>query len=163
MTESQSTKRGPLWWLMQITLQQASQMNISISPPVAKDIARRSKGTPRLAIRILEACHRYARSQGDSEVTDGHFEKAVKLEGMDALGLSRDEQRYLSYLSGRQDPTRLSTIESALGIHRRTLQMVVEPFLLRAGLIEKSDKGRVITEQGLRHLGMLPEEKIESV
>ena len=139
--------------LAKITLQRATQMGIEMSPAIAEEVARRSKGTPRLAIRILEACYRYTRSQGESQLTDAHFNATVMLEGWDALGLGRDERRYLQFLANRHQPTRLSTLESALGIHRRTLQSVVEPFLLRAGLIERSDKGREITDGGRRHVG----------
>ena len=146
--------------LTQITVQRATMMGISLSREIAESIAQRSKGTPRLVIRLLESCHRYARSKGDDQVTATHFDDAVHLEGLDSLGLGRDEQRYLRYLAERDEPTRLSTLESALGVHRRTIQSVVEPFLLRSGLIEKSDKGRTITEEGLRHLGMLREPRV---
>ena len=95
------------------------------------------------------------RPRGDAQVTREHFTETVKLEGLDSLGLGRDEQRYLKYLANRQEPTQLSTLESTLGIHRRTIQAVVEPFLLRCGLIEKTDKGRLITLDGMRHLGLV--------
>jgi len=148
--------------LTKITLQRATMMGINISTAIAEQVARRSKGTPRLAIRILEACHRYSRSQGEPLVTEAHYDATVALEGLDALGLGRDEQRCLSYLAGRTEPTRLSTLESALGIHRRTLQTVIEPFLVRAGLIERSDKGREITEEGRRHLGLTVSKQVET-
>ena len=146
--------------LARITLQRAEMMGVRVEPEIAEHIACRSKGTPRLVVRILEACHRYARSQGDDMVTARHFEATVALEGLDALGLGRNEQRYLEYLAGRQEATRLSTLESALGIHRRTIQAVIEPFLLRCGFVERSDKGREITPKGLRHLGLLEEEAV---
>ena len=95
-------------------------------------------------------------------MTEAHYDATVALEGLDALGLGRDEQRCLSYLAGRTEPTRLSTLESALGIHRRTLQTVIEPFLVRAGLIERSDKGREITEEGRRHLGLTVSKQVET-
>ena len=143
--------------LTRITVQRAALMQVSIDNVIAEEIAKRAKGTPRLVVRLLEACHRYARSKGDDQVTSDHFDATVELEGLDSLGLGRDEQRYLRYLAGRQEPTRLSTLESALGVHKRTLQSVIEPFLVRCGLIEKSDKGRLITAEGLRHLDMLSE------
>lgn len=146
--------------LTDITLQRANMMGIDLSREIASRIAERSKGTPRLVVRLLESCHRYARSKGDSQVTAEHFESTVQLEGLDNLGLGRDEQRYLSYLASRQEPTRLTTLESALGIHRRTIQTVVEPFLLRSGLIERSDKGRTITQDGLRHIGQKSQQEI---
>jgi holliday junction DNA helicase RuvB len=141
--------------LARITAQRAALMGIPLEVDIAEKIGSRAKGIPRLAVRLLEACHRYTRSRGEDAITQEHFDKTVELEGLDALGLSPEEQRYLRYLSDRQEPTRLSTLESALGIHRRTLQEVVEPFLVRAGFIEKSDKGRSITTDGLRHIGVL--------
>ena len=139
-----------------ITLQRAHMLGIELDEQIGREIATRSKGTPRLAIRILESCHRYARSKGDERITQQHFELTLALDGLDSLGLGPDEQRYLRFLAGRnEEPVRLFTIESALGIHRRTVQTVIEPFLIKSGLIERHSPGRVITEKGLRHLGLI--------
>jgi Holliday junction DNA helicase RuvB len=146
--------------LTKIAVQRAKLMDIDLDETVAKEIAQRGRGTPRLVIRLLESCHRYARSKGDDVVGVTHFDETMKLEGLDSLGLGRDEQRYLHYLAQRQEPIRLSTLESALGIHRRTIQSVIEPFLVRSGLIEKSDKGRIITPRGLQHLSQ-PQTNVE--
>lgn len=138
--------------LTEIAMQQASQMNIVLTPEIAQAIANRSRGTPRLSIRIIESCYRYARSKGDTVVTREHFDSTIRLEGLDDIGLGPDEQRYIRYLARKQEPVRLTTLESALGVHRKTLQTVIEPFLVRANLIERSDRGRSLTEEGLRHL-----------
>lgn len=139
--------------LARITLQRAQLMNLSLGPEIATQVAKRSRGTPRLAIRLLESCQRYARSQGDDNVTMQHFEETVVLDGIDELGLGPDEQRFVKYLttqSGR--PVRLFSIEAAIGVHRRTIQEVIEPFLIRSGLIERTPQGRVITERGMLHV-----------
>lgn len=141
--------------LTQITMQRAALMGIELSEEVGRAIATRAKGTPRLVVRLLEACHRFARSKGEESITASLLADALQLEGMDKLGLGPDEQRYLRYLAGHLEPVRLSSLEAALGVHRRTIQSVVEPFLLRMNLIERSDKGRMITAEGLRHLGLL--------
>jgi len=147
--------------LATITLQRARTMNIELDENIGSEIAKRSKGTPRLAIRLLESCHRYARSKGDDRITLEHFKATVVLDGLDSIGLGPDEQRYLHFLAGRNgDPVRLFTIESALGIHRRTIQAVIEPFIVKMGFVERHAQGRVITEAGLRHLGLLKEPKI---
>jgi len=147
--------------LTTITVQRARTMDIALDEHIGNEIARRSKGTPRLAIRLLESCHRYARSKGDDRITLEHFKATVILDGIDSLGLGPDEQRYLRFLAGRNgDPVRLFTIESALGIHRRTIQAVIEPFIVKMGFVERHSQGRVITEAGLRHLGLLHEPKI---
>jgi Holliday junction DNA helicase RuvB len=143
--------------LARIALQQAGMLNIVLQPEVAAEIAKRGRGTPRLVLRLLQACHRYARSRGESEVEENHLHATLRLEGLDSLGLGPDEQHYLNYLARRQEPVRLTVLEAALGIHRRTIQTVIEPFLLRASLIERSDKGRALTQEGMQHLQKLLE------
>jgi len=146
-----------------ITGQRARMMGIEMDDAVARQIAQRAKGTPRLALRLLEACHRYARSVGDTRVSMRHFEGTVVLEGIDTLGLGPDAQRYLKCLAERTaGTTRLFTLEAALGIHQRTIQTVIEPYLIRAGLVERRPSGRAITEAGLRHLGLLSEPRISA-
>ena len=147
--------------LTAIIAQRVRLMGLACDAGIPEEIAKRAKGTPRLAIRMLEACQRYARSVGATGITRQHFERTVELEGVDTAGLDPDEQRYLRYLGEhRGQPVRLHTLEAALSIHNRTLQTVIEPYLLRAGLIERQASGRVITEAGLRHLGMLGEEAV---
>lgn len=149
--------------LTTIVSQRAQLMGIRVAPSIPRETAARSRGTPRLAIRLLEACHRYARSVGDDDVTQQHFDRTVALEGIDELGLGPDEQRYLQYLAqSHGKPVRLTTLAAALGIHRRTLQEVIEPFLLREQLVERHTQGRVLTESGLRHLGLLHDPKVSA-
>lgn len=139
--------------LARITLQRAQLAEIDVEPEIAPEIARRSKGTPRLAIRLLESCHRYARSVGDNRLTMDHFEATVALDNLDTLGLGLDEQRFIKFLTKRRgEPVRLFTLEAAIGVHRRTISDVIEPFLIREGLIERTPQGRVITERGIRHV-----------
>lgn len=144
--------------LARITMQHAQMMGTSVDPAIAAAIAARSRGVPRLAIRLLESCHRYARSKGDDQVTSAYFEATVSMDGIDSLGLGPDEQRYLQLLADHQgQPVRLFTVEAALGVHQRTIQKVIEPFMIRAGLIERAQQGRQITVTGLRHLGLIDE------
>ena len=141
-----------------ITMQHAQMMGTRVDSTVASAIAARSRGIPRHAIRLLEACHRFARSKGDEQITPAHFEETVTMDGIDSLGLGPDEQRYLKLLADHQgQPVRLFTVEAALGVHQRTIQMVIEPFMIRAGLIERAQQGRQITVLGLRHLGLVDE------
>jgi Holliday junction DNA helicase RuvB len=149
--------------LATITLQRAHLLGIQVDDQIGREIALRSKGTPRLAIRLLESCHRLARSKGDERVTVNHFEQTVALDDIDELGLGPDEQRYLRFLAERHgDPVRLFTVASALGIHQRTIQSVIEPYLVKSGLVERHSQGRVITEAGLRHLGLIHDPKVSA-
>ena len=139
--------------LAEIIVQRARFDGIDIDPEIGMAIAQRSRGTPRLAIRLLESCHRFARSVGEGKVTMAHFDATVELDGIDSLGLGLDEQRFMKFLTERRGkPVRLFTLGAATGIHNRTIQEVVEPFLIREGLIERTAQGRVITERGIRHV-----------
>jgi Holliday junction DNA helicase RuvB len=118
-------------------------------------IAQRSRGTPRLALRLAQSAHRVARSEGDRSITLNHLERACLLEGTDSLGLGPTEQRYLRIVSG--GPTRLNVIASRLGLPTRTVAEVVEPFLIRSGMVVKDDGGkRQLTAQGHVQVGENP-------
>jgi Holliday junction DNA helicase RuvB len=114
-------------------------------------IAERSKGTPRLALRLLQSCRRVCRAEGKDTITLKHLEKACLLEGTDALGLGPVEQQYLRILA--EGDSRLNVVASRLGLPARTVSHVVEPFLLRAGLVVKDDQSRrQLTALGREHL-----------
>ena len=118
-------------------------------------IAQRSRGTPRLALRLAQSAHRVARSEGDSSITLAHLERACLLEGIDILGLGPTEQRFLRIVS--EGPTRLNVIASRLGLPTRTVAEVVEPFLIRSGMVVKDDGGkRQLTAQGHVQVGNNP-------
>jgi Holliday junction DNA helicase RuvB len=113
-------------------------------------IAERSRGTPRLALRLLQSCRRVCRSQGESVITFGHLTRACDLEQIDELGLGPMEQKYLHILADGN--SRLNVIASMLGLPSRTVAEVTEPFLIRAGLLVKDDQGRrQLTAKGRKH------------
>ena len=124
------------------------------SEDILRDIAARSRETPRLAMRILTAVWRVARSEDAEVMTRAHLEVALRLERIDAIGLDIWQRRYLLLLAedGAGVEIRLGTIASTFGLPTKTIAHVVEPYLLRQRLISKTEKGRAITERGLRHL-----------
>jgi len=114
-------------------------------------IAERARGTPRLALRLLQACRRVCRAAGDSMVTVGHFTRACILEQTDSLGLGPTEQRYLEIVA--DGDSRLNVIATMLGLPSRTVSSVTEPFLIRSKLIVKDEQGRrCLTAKGREHL-----------
>jgi holliday junction DNA helicase RuvB len=122
-----------------------------VEEQVLSQIARRSRGTPRLALRLLQACFRVCRSKGETTITLDHLNRACGLEQVDALGLGPIEQRYVSILA--DGPKRLNVISSMLGLPSRTVSQVTEPFLIRAGLVIKDDAGRrQLTIAGHEHM-----------
>jgi len=115
------------------------------------EIAIRSRGTPRLALRLLQSCRRVCRAEGEATITLRHLQRACRLEQIDDLGLGPTEQQYLRVVAGGGN--RLNVIASTLGLPTRTVSQVVESFLVRAGLIFKDDQGRrELTPFGREHL-----------
>lgn len=138
-----------------ILVKQRSQaLRWNVDAEVFEQIALRSRGTPRLGLRLLQSARRVCRSEGKLKITPEHLERACSLEGIDTLGLGPTEQQYLMILAERD--TRLNVIASRLGLPPRTISQVTEPFLLRFGLICKDDQGRrQLTAIGREHLATL--------
>jgi Holliday junction DNA helicase RuvB len=135
-----------------IILQQRSHgLGWVVDAEVQPLVAQRARGTPRLALRLLQSCRRVCRAEGGKTIKLEHLEKACDLEGIDALGLGPVEQSYLRALA--DGTSRLNVVASMLGLPPRTVSHVTEPFLIRAGLLIKDDQGkRLLTEKGREHL-----------
>jgi Holliday junction DNA helicase RuvB len=122
-----------------------------VDPEALPLIAQRARGIPRLALRLLQSCHRVCRAQGQTIISLDHLTRACALEQIDSLGLGPTERRYLELLS--EGASRLNVLASTLGLPARTVSQVTEPFLIRAGLIVKDDAGRrQLTGKGRVHL-----------
>lgn len=137
--------------LTTLLLNRVRSLGWDIHEEILPEIAQRSRGTPRLGLRLLQSCFRCMRSEGESTITKGHLLRACELEQLDKLGLGPTEQQYLSIVA--EGPTRLNVIASRIGLPSRTVSEVTESFLIRAGLICKDDQGRrCLTESGMNHL-----------
>jgi Holliday junction DNA helicase RuvB len=137
--------------LTTVLLQRGRELGWEVHEELLPLIAGRSRGTPRLALRLLQSCRRVSRAEGESVITLGHLRRACELEGIDDLGLGPTERQYLDVLAG--GASRLNVVASMLGLPARTVSQVVEPFLLRLGLIIKDDQGRrQLTGKGREHL-----------
>jgi Holliday junction DNA helicase RuvB len=137
--------------LRQIVTHRARALAWELDELVPPMIATRSRGTPRLALRLVQACRRVCRANGEHKITLDHLRKACALEGLDEQGLGPTEQQYLRALA--EGATRLNVVASILGLPSRTVAEVTEPFLIRAGLVVKDDQGRRrLTSRGREHL-----------
>ncbi len=137
--------------LTELLKQRSRALRWTVDESVLAPIARRSRGTPRLALRLLQSCRRVCRSEGDNAITLDHHERACLLEQIDGLGLGPTDQQYLRILA--EGASRLNVIASRLGLPSRTVAEVTEPFLIRAGLVAKDDQGRrQLTAAGREHL-----------
>lgn len=136
--------------LEKIARMRATTLGWDVNTDVFKMIAQRSRGTPRLALRLLQAGRRVARAEASHVITVAHLDRACSLEVIDPLGLGPTEQQYLSILL--EGPTRLNMLASRLGLPSRTVAEVTEPFLIRSGLVVKDDQGkRQLSAQGREH------------
>jgi holliday junction DNA helicase RuvB len=136
--------------LAELCGQRAQALRWTVEQPVLWLAARCAKQTPRLALRLLEAAYRVSRSEDRDVITVAHFLRTLELEGLEQrLGLDALEQAYLRHLSvvdGR--PLRLNMIAAKLGLPPRTVSEVTEAFLVRQGLVTRSDAGRELTREG---------------
>jgi holliday junction DNA helicase RuvB len=141
--------------LTKIVVHRAKGLEWDVADDVPPLIAMKSRGVPRLALRLLQSCRRVARSLGEDTITLGHLQKACLLEGLDELGLGPTDQHYLRALA--DGASRLNVIASLIGLPARTVADVIEPFLIRGiggkGLVTKDDQGRrQLTAFGREHL-----------
>ena len=134
----------------------AAKLGIKIAKEALLEVAGRSRGTPRIANRLLRRVRDYALVHGDGAVTHGLATAALELYEVDALGLDRLDRAILEALVNRFSgkPVGLSTLASAVGEEQDTIEAVVEPFLVRCGLISRTPRGRVATDRAYAHLGV---------
>jgi Holliday junction DNA helicase RuvB len=134
-----------------IVRHRAKALGWGLDEAVPNLIGQRARGTPRLALRLLAAARRVSRSQGEQIIALTHLKKACGLEGSDELGLGPTDQAYLKAVA--DGATRLNVIATLIGLPARTTSKVIEPFLIRAGLVLKDDQGRrQLTGLGREHL-----------
>lgn len=134
-----------------LLLNRVRSLGWDIHEEILPQIAQRSRGTPRLGLRLLQSCFRCMRSEGETTITKRHLMRACELEQLDELGLGPTEQQFLQIVA--EGPSRLNVIASRIGLPSRTVSEVTESFLIRASLICKDEQGRrCLTEAGHRHL-----------
>lgn len=141
--------------LSDIVRRSASLLGVEITADAAEEIGRRSRGTPRVANRILKRVRDYAQECADGVVTVEVTRSALKLLDIDLFGLSRMDRVFLEVIIDKFSggPVGIETLSAALGEDRDTLEDVYEPFLLQEGFIMRTRRGREVTERGFSHLG----------
>ena len=148
--------------LTEIVLVNATKLKVEVSQEAAFEIARRSRGTPRVANNRLLWVRDYAMSKADGKVDNDIVTKAMKMTGIDEIGLDRQDRRYLETLIGvfAGGPAGIEAIAHTMNVSADTLEDEVEPFLLRSELIVRSSRGRCATPNAYQHLKLqLPKQK----
>jgi Holliday junction DNA helicase RuvB len=142
--------------LEKIVVRNARILGIPISESGAEQLARRSRGTPRVANRLLKRVRDYAEVVGDGKIDEETANAALEMQGVDHLGLDRTDRDYLALVIDKFDggPVGVGTISVALGEARDTVEDVYEPYLLQCGLIQRTNRGRVATRRAYGHLSV---------
>ena len=146
--------------LTTIVTRAARLMGTPADPDGATEIARRARGTPRVAGRLLRRVADFAVVEGDGTVTRALADRALTRLGVDSAGLDAADRRYLRLLAEAYDggPVGVETIAAALSEARDAIEEVIEPFLLQQGFIQRTPRGRMLAHRAWTHLGlMLPQ------
>jgi holliday junction DNA helicase RuvB len=148
--------------LSQVVRRSSGILEVEVDDPGAEEIARRSRGTPRIANRLLRRVRDYAQVRGDGRVSLEAAADALALFEVDEMGLDRVDLQLLTALVERfgGGPVGLSTLAAAVGEETGTLEEVYEPYLLQIGFLQRTPRGRVATDAAYRHLGMAPEGRL---
>lgn len=144
--------------LEKIIVRGASVLNTAITPDGAREIARRSRGTPRVAGRLLKRVRDFAAFEGKKEIDDLIADKALKRLDVDNQGLDMMDRRYLTCIAQKYagGPVGADTLSAALSEERDTIEEVIEPYLLQQGYLQRTPRGRMLTALGFKHLGLAP-------
>ena len=142
--------------LEKIVRRNARVLAVGISDDGANEIARRARGTPRIAGRLLRRVRDFAVVGNEKEITRDIAERALRLLDVDAIGLDTMDRRYLDTiaLSFSGGPAGIETIAAALSEPRDAIEDIIEPFLIQRGFVQRTPRGRVLTSHAFRHLGL---------
>ena len=140
--------------LEQIVVRGAAILELALTGAGAAEIARRARGTPRVAMRLLRRVRDFALVGGTGEVDAGLADRALTRLEVDELGLDALDRRYLSCIARNYGggPVGVDTLAAALSEQRDTLEEVVEPYLLQQGLLQRTPRGRLLTRLAWQHL-----------
>ncbi|WP_294947172.1 Holliday junction branch migration DNA helicase RuvB [Sulfurivirga sp.] len=142
--------------LSQIITRSAHILGVRIEPDGAAEIARRARGTPRIANRLLKRVRDYAQVRGDGTITREVADAALNLLEVDPLGLDKMDRRLLELVINKFDggPVGIDSLASALGEEKGTIEEVIEPYLVQQGFLVRSPRGRMATDLAYGHLGL---------
>jgi Holliday junction DNA helicase RuvB len=144
--------------LVRIVARSAAILDAHADTSGAHEISRRSRGTPRIANRLLRRVRDYAQVKGDGTITEHVARGALDSEGVDARGLDRLDRRFLGAIVDHYDggPVGLEAIAATINDEAETLSEMVEPYLLKIGFVVRTPAGRRVTREAYQHLGKQP-------
>lgn len=144
--------------LTQIVGRAARLLGLNADPDGVSEIAKRARGTPRIAGRLLRRVADFALVEAGGHLSQALADDALRRLGVDELGLDGADRRYLKLIAEHYGggPVGIETISAALSEARDAIEEVIEPYLLQAGLVARTPRGRLLTQGAWRHLGLAP-------
>ena len=144
--------------LTRVVTRAAGLLGLAIAPDGATEVARRARGTPRIAGRLLRRVRDFADVAGDAVVDARTADSALTRLEVDALGLDAMDRRYLTMIANiyRGGPVGVETLAAGLSEPRDTIEEVIEPYLIQLGLVARTARGRILNAGGWKHLGLNP-------
>ena len=144
--------------LTRVVSRAAGLLDLGIAPDGAAELARRARGTPRIAGRLLRRVRDFANVAGAAVVDAGVADRALNRLEVDTLGLDAMDRRYLTMIADiyRGGPVGVETLAAGLSEPRDTIEEVIEPYLIQLGLVARTARGRVLNAGGWKHLGLNP-------
>lgn len=151
--------------LLKIVTRSAQVLNIDIEVSGAMEIARRSRGTPRVANRLLSRVIDFAIVENNGKISDEIATKALDRLGVDHEGLDSTDRKYLTIIADHYDggPVGIETISAAMSEVKDTVEDVVEPYLMQAGFISRTPRGRMLTSLAWKHLSKKPPNAVKDL
>jgi len=142
--------------LQEIIRRASAKLAMPLTPDGAGEIARRARGTPRVAVRLLRRVRDFAAVDGAKAIDAKAADIALKKLEVDRLGFDAMDRRYLAMIAENYGggPAGVETLAAALAEQRDVLEEVIEPYLIQQGLLQRTPRGRMLTEGGYRHLGL---------
>jgi Holliday junction DNA helicase RuvB len=142
--------------LERVVTRTAGLLGMTIEPTGAREIARRARGTPRVAGRLTRRVRDFVHVAGGERITQGNADEALTRLEVDALGLDAQDRRYLHMIADiyKGGPVGVETLAAGLAEPRDTIEDVVEPFLIQLGLVARTARGRCLNDRGWQHLGL---------
>ncbi|MCX5677743.1 MAG: Holliday junction branch migration DNA helicase RuvB [Candidatus Omnitrophica bacterium] len=141
--------------LVKIISRSAKILNIPIAKPAAEELARRARGTPRVANRLLRRVRDWVQVKKDGNITGDAVEEALKVHGIDGMGLDSVDRKVISVMHESFDggPVGIESIAATMNEEPDTIVDIVEPFLLKIGFLKRTPRGRELTKQAYAHMG----------
>ena len=147
--------------LAEILLRSANRLALPLEEDAAAELARRSRGTPRVANRLLRRARDFAEVEANGRVDVEVVDLALERLGIDSAGLDGMDRRVLETIEHKfgGGPVGIDTLSTAIGEERDVIEDVYEPFLIQSGFLQRTRTGRVVTDRGRHHMGLVAQQQ----